>query len=138
MSAFAVMAVLLNMAEVEVNPTSRRAEAMGHSGTEVTAFAIKLLLTLVGAFISFRRVVGILRLCLALWLLWESARWVSLRLCWVGLARTAQHSAAQGPSSAVCAGGGGGGGGVTGAVQVRTAGLNQGAWPGVAAADAPA
>ncbi|EFJ45151.1 hypothetical protein VOLCADRAFT_94559 [Volvox carteri f. nagariensis] len=38
---FVAIALLLNMAEVEVNPLSRRPLALGHSGAEVMAFAFK-------------------------------------------------------------------------------------------------
>lgn len=77
MLLFVVVALLLNMSEVEVNPTSKRPDALGHSGAEVMAFVIKVLLTLLGVFISYRRVLGILYLALALWLTWEMFRWVS-------------------------------------------------------------
>ncbi|EFJ45113.1 hypothetical protein VOLCADRAFT_94618 [Volvox carteri f. nagariensis] len=41
---FVAIALLLNMAEVEVNPLSRRPMALGHSGAEVMAFGIKTLI----------------------------------------------------------------------------------------------
>lgn len=42
MAVFVGIGLLLNMAEVETNPTSRRPASLGHSGAEVMAFAVKV------------------------------------------------------------------------------------------------
>ena len=81
MVVFVAIALLLNMAEVETSPTSRRPSSLGHSGAEVMAFAIKVLLTLVGVFIGYKRVAACLYLALSLWLLWQYLRWVSGPAC---------------------------------------------------------
>ncbi len=43
LAMFIAVALLLNLSEVEVNPTSKRLRSLGHSGPEVMAFAIKVL-----------------------------------------------------------------------------------------------
>ncbi|GIL68039.1 hypothetical protein Vafri_21326 [Volvox africanus] len=80
---FVTIALLLNMAEVEVNPLSRRPLALGHSGAEVMAFAIKVLLTLVDVFIGYRRVAACVYMGLALMLAWQSLRWNPHLVAWV-------------------------------------------------------
>ncbi|GLI61040.1 hypothetical protein VaNZ11_003192 [Volvox africanus] len=80
---FVAIALLLNMAEVEVNPLSRRPLALGHSGAEVMAFAIKVLLTLVDVFIGYRRVAACVYMGLALMLAWQSLRWNPHLVAWV-------------------------------------------------------
>lgn len=42
MVLFVGIALLMHMAEVETNPTSRRPSALGHSGADVMAFVIKV------------------------------------------------------------------------------------------------
>ncbi|PNH05151.1 hypothetical protein TSOC_008612 [Tetrabaena socialis] len=80
---FVVIAMLLNMAEVEVNPLSRRPLALGHSGSEVTAFAIKVLLTLVNVFFPWPRVVSCLYLVLAVALAYQYLRHPGHLVQWV-------------------------------------------------------
>ncbi|EFJ51253.1 hypothetical protein VOLCADRAFT_87875 [Volvox carteri f. nagariensis] len=80
---FVVVAMLVNMSEVEVNPTSKTPQALGHSGAEVTAFGIKALMTLVGVFLGWPKVAAIAYCLLAAWLAWEYLRWVPHLLTWV-------------------------------------------------------
>ncbi|KAG2423146.1 hypothetical protein HXX76_015531 [Chlamydomonas incerta] len=80
---FVVIALLLNMAEVEVNPLSRRPMALGHSGAEVMAFAIKALLTLVDVFLGWRKVAACVYLALSLALAWQYLRWSPNLVAWV-------------------------------------------------------
>ncbi|GLC41265.1 hypothetical protein PLESTM_001177800 [Pleodorina starrii] len=80
---FVAIAMLLNMAEVEVNPLSRRPLALGHSGAEVTAFAIKAMMTLVDVFIGYRKVAACVYMALALALAWQSLRWSPHLVAWV-------------------------------------------------------
>ncbi|KAG2435422.1 hypothetical protein HYH02_011922 [Chlamydomonas schloesseri] len=80
---FVVIALLLNMAEVEVNPLSRRPLALGHSGAEVVAFAIKALLTLVDVFLGWRKVAACAYLALSLALAWQYLRWNPNLVAWV-------------------------------------------------------
>ncbi|KAG2435423.1 hypothetical protein HYH02_011923 [Chlamydomonas schloesseri] len=80
---FVVIALLLNMAEVEVNPLSRRPLALGHSGAEVMAFAIKALLTLVDVFLGWRKVAACAYLALSLALAWQYLRWNPNLVAWV-------------------------------------------------------
>ncbi|KAG2494506.1 hypothetical protein HYH03_007274 [Edaphochlamys debaryana] len=71
---FVAIALLLNMAEVEVNPLSLRPMALGHSGAEVAAFGIKVLLTLTDVFLGWRRVCACANLALSLGLAWVYLR----------------------------------------------------------------
>ncbi|GLC42489.1 hypothetical protein PLESTB_001103800 [Pleodorina starrii] len=80
---FVAIALLLNMAEVEVNPLSRRPMALGHSGAEVMAFAIKVLLTLVNVFLGWDRVEASVYLALSIALAWQIIRWNSHLVSWV-------------------------------------------------------
>ncbi|PNW87843.1 hypothetical protein CHLRE_01g004124v5 [Chlamydomonas reinhardtii] len=80
---FVAIAMLLNMAEVEVNPLSRRPMALGHSGAEVMAFAIKALLTLVDVFLGWRKVAACAYLALSLALAWQCLRWNPNLVAWV-------------------------------------------------------
>ncbi|GLC74510.1 hypothetical protein PLESTF_001521700 [Pleodorina starrii] len=80
---FVVIALLFNMAEVEVNPASQLPQALGHSGAEMTAFGIKALMTLVGVFLGWPKVASIAYMLLAAWLVWEYLRWVPNLLLWV-------------------------------------------------------
>ncbi|KAG2423147.1 hypothetical protein HXX76_015532 [Chlamydomonas incerta] len=80
---FVVIAMLLNMAEVEVNPLSRRPMALGHSGAEVMAFAVKALLTLVDVFLGWRKVAACAYLALSLALAWQYLRWNPNLVAWV-------------------------------------------------------
>ncbi|KAG2435420.1 hypothetical protein HYH02_011920 [Chlamydomonas schloesseri] len=80
---FIAIATLLNMAEVEVNPLSRRPLALGHSGAEVMAFAIKALLTLVDVFLGWRKVAACAYLALSLALAWQYLRWNPNLVAWV-------------------------------------------------------
>ena len=66
-------------AQVEVNPLGRRPMALGHSGAEVMAFAVKALLTLVDVFLGWRKVAACAYLALSLALAWQNLRWVSWR-----------------------------------------------------------
>ncbi|GIL50716.1 hypothetical protein Vafri_6834 [Volvox africanus] len=80
---FVCIALLLNMAEVEVNPLSRRPMALGHSGAEVMAFAIKVLMTMVNVFIGWNRVEASIYLALSLALAWQTLRWSPHLVDWV-------------------------------------------------------
>ncbi|KAG2423149.1 hypothetical protein HXX76_015534 [Chlamydomonas incerta] len=80
---FVAIAMLLNMAEVEVNPLSRRPMALGHSGAEVMAFAVKALLTLVDVFLGWRKVAACAYLALSLALAWQYLRWNPNLVAWV-------------------------------------------------------
>ncbi|GLI70677.1 hypothetical protein VaNZ11_015617 [Volvox africanus] len=80
---FVVVAMLVNMSEVDVNPTSKTPQALGHSGAEVTAFGIKALMTLVGVFLGWPKVAAVAYCVLAAWLAWEYLRWVPHLLTWV-------------------------------------------------------
>ncbi|GFR46566.1 hypothetical protein Agub_g8158, partial [Astrephomene gubernaculifera] len=85
---FVAIALLLNMAEVEVNPKSRRPLALGHSGAEVAAFAIKVLLTLVNVFFGWRRVAACFYLVLSLALAYQYLRWSPHLVAWVNYLKT--------------------------------------------------
>ncbi|GFR46428.1 hypothetical protein Agub_g7932, partial [Astrephomene gubernaculifera] len=85
---FVAIALLLNMAEVEVNPKSRRPLALGHSGAEVAAFAIKALLTLVNVFFGWRRVAACFYLALSLALAYQYLRWSPHLVAWVNYLKT--------------------------------------------------
>eukprot|EP00198_Chlamydomonas_reinhardtii_P009477 XP_001698814.1 predicted protein [Chlamydomonas reinhardtii] len=50
---------------VEVNPTSKSPQALGHSGAEVRAFGIKALMTLVGVFLGYPKLAAAAYLALA-------------------------------------------------------------------------
>ncbi|PNW87845.1 hypothetical protein CHLRE_01g004157v5 [Chlamydomonas reinhardtii] len=80
---FVIIAMLLNMAEVEVNPLGRRPMALGHSGAEVMAFAVKALLTLVDVFLGWRKVAACAYLALSLALAWQNLRWNPNLVAWV-------------------------------------------------------
>ncbi|GLC52514.1 hypothetical protein PLESTB_000638200 [Pleodorina starrii] len=80
---FVSIALLLNMAEVEVNPLSRRPLALGHSGADVWTFGIKVLLTLVNVFIGWRRVEAAVYLCLTLSLAYLTLKWNSNLVEWM-------------------------------------------------------
>ncbi|KAG2439095.1 hypothetical protein HYH02_006619 [Chlamydomonas schloesseri] len=80
---FICVAMLLNMSEVEVNPTSKSPQALGHSGAEVRAFAIKALMTLVGVFLGYPKLAAAAYLVLAAWLAWQYLRWVPHLVEWV-------------------------------------------------------
>ncbi|KAG2495534.1 hypothetical protein HYH03_006477 [Edaphochlamys debaryana] len=80
---FIALALLTNMAEVEVNPRSRRPMALGHSGAEVAAFAIKVLMTLVDVFIGWRTVAACCYTALAIALAWQYLRWCPHLVGWV-------------------------------------------------------
>ncbi|PNW87839.1 hypothetical protein CHLRE_01g003950v5 [Chlamydomonas reinhardtii] len=80
---FVAIALLLNMAEVEVNPLGRRPMALGHSGAEVMAFAVKALLTLVDVFLGWRKVAACAYLALSLALVWQYLRWNPNLVAWV-------------------------------------------------------
>ncbi|GIM04869.1 hypothetical protein Vretimale_9356 [Volvox reticuliferus] len=80
---FVCIALLLNMAEVEVNPLSRRPMALGHSGAEVMAFGIKVIMTLVNVFIGWGRVEASIYLALSLALAWQNLRWSPHLVSWV-------------------------------------------------------
>ncbi|PNH12169.1 Tiny macrocysts protein C [Tetrabaena socialis] len=84
---FVTIALFLNMAEVEVNPLGQRPLALGHSGAEVMAFAIKLrcaqvLLTLVDVFLPWPRVSACAYLALSLALAWQYLRWAPHLVPW--------------------------------------------------------
>ena len=84
LGVFVAVAMLVNMSEVEVNPTSKSPQALGHSGAEVTAFFIKVLMTLVSTFIGgWPKVASAAYLLLAFWLAWCNLRWVPhlVRVC---------------------------------------------------------
>ncbi|GLI60726.1 hypothetical protein VaNZ11_002824 [Volvox africanus] len=80
---FVCIALLLNMAEVEVNPLSRRPMALGHSGAEVMAFGIKVIMTMVNVFIGWNRVEASIYLALSLALAWQTLRWSPHLVSWV-------------------------------------------------------
>ncbi|KAG2436029.1 hypothetical protein HYH02_011741 [Chlamydomonas schloesseri] len=76
LGVFVAVAMLVNMSEVEVNPTSKSPQALGHSGAEVTAFFIKVLMTLVSTFIGgWPKVASAAYLLLTFWLAWCYLRW---------------------------------------------------------------
>jgi hypothetical protein len=76
LGVFVAVAMLVNMSEVEVNPTSKSPQALGHSGAEVTAFFIKVLMTLVSTFIGgWPKVASAAYLLLTFWLSWCCLRW---------------------------------------------------------------
>ncbi|PNW76483.1 hypothetical protein CHLRE_11g467629v5 [Chlamydomonas reinhardtii] len=80
---FISVAMLLNMSEVEVNPTSKSPQALGHSGAEVRAFGIKALMTLVGVFLGYPKLAAAAYLALAVWLAWQYLRWTPHLVEWV-------------------------------------------------------
>ncbi|KAG2426220.1 hypothetical protein HXX76_013200 [Chlamydomonas incerta] len=85
LGVFVLVAMLVNMSEVEVNPTSKSPQALGHSGAEVTAFFIKVLMTLVSTFIGgWPKVASAAYLLLAFWLAWCYLRWAPHLVGWVG------------------------------------------------------
>ncbi|EFJ45177.1 hypothetical protein VOLCADRAFT_94617 [Volvox carteri f. nagariensis] len=85
---FIAIALLTNMAEVEVNLLSKRPLALGHSGPAVMAFALKVLLTLVHVFIGWRRVQACLYLGLSLAFAWQFLRWNPHMVNWVNYMRS--------------------------------------------------
>ncbi|PNH12150.1 Tiny macrocysts protein B [Tetrabaena socialis] len=88
---FVTIALFLNMAEVEVNPLGQRPLALGHSGAEVMAFAIKVLLTLVDVFLPWPRVSACAYLALSLALAWQYLRWASSTSTDAQLKEIAKH-----------------------------------------------
>ncbi|PNH05735.1 hypothetical protein TSOC_007980, partial [Tetrabaena socialis] len=80
---FVGVAMLVNMSEVEVNPTSMSPMALGHSGAEMTAFGIKALMTLVGVFLGWPKVASGAYLLLAMGLAWQYLRWAPHLVHWV-------------------------------------------------------
>ncbi|KXZ55417.1 hypothetical protein GPECTOR_3g69 [Gonium pectorale] len=80
---FVAIALLLNMAEVEVNPKSRRPLALGHSGAEVMVFGIKALLTLVDVFLGWKKVAAVAYLALSLALAYQYLRWSPNLVGWM-------------------------------------------------------
>ncbi|KAG2436028.1 hypothetical protein HYH02_011740 [Chlamydomonas schloesseri] len=85
LGVFVAVAMLVNMSEVEVNPTSKSPQALGHSGAEVTAFFIKVLMTLVSTFIGgWPKVASAAYLLLTFWLAWCYLRWAPHLVGWVG------------------------------------------------------
>ncbi|KXZ50396.1 hypothetical protein GPECTOR_16g569 [Gonium pectorale] len=93
LALFVAIGLFLNMAEVEVNPLSRRPLALGHSGAEVAAFAIKVLLTLVDVFIGGRRVAAVVSLLLSLLLAWQTIRWSPNLVSWVNHVKSGVYAA---------------------------------------------
>ncbi|GIL42523.1 hypothetical protein Vafri_484 [Volvox africanus] len=85
---FVVIALLFNMAEVEVDPSSKMTKSLGHSGAAMTAFGIKALMTLVGVFLGWPKVAAVAYCVLATWLAWEYLRWVPNLLIWVNCVKT--------------------------------------------------
>ncbi|GLC41288.1 hypothetical protein PLESTB_001078900 [Pleodorina starrii] len=88
MGLFVAIALLTNMAEVEVNLLSRRPFALGHSGPVVMAFAFKVLLTMVHVFIGWKRVQACLYLALSLGFAWQFVRWAPHLVNWVNYLRS--------------------------------------------------
>ncbi|KXZ42658.1 hypothetical protein GPECTOR_127g536 [Gonium pectorale] len=80
---FVAIALLLNMAEVEINPKSRRPLALGHSGAEVMVFGIKTLLTLVDVFLGWKKVAAVAYLALSLALAYQYLRWSPNLVAWM-------------------------------------------------------
>ncbi|EFJ43613.1 hypothetical protein VOLCADRAFT_96265 [Volvox carteri f. nagariensis] len=80
---FVTLALLTNMAEVEVNPKSRRPMALGHSGAEVSAFALKVLMTLVDVFLGWPKVAACVYLALSLAMTFQYMRWSPSLVGWV-------------------------------------------------------
>ncbi|GIL60368.1 hypothetical protein Vafri_14969 [Volvox africanus] len=80
---FVALALLTNMAEVDVNPKSRRPMALGHSGAEVSAFALKVLMTLVDVFLGWPRVEACVYLVLSLAMTYQYMRWSPSLVGWV-------------------------------------------------------
>eukprot|EP00201_Polytomella_parva_P007131 CAMPEP_0175084446 /NCGR_PEP_ID=MMETSP0052_2-20121109/28065_1 /TAXON_ID=51329 ORGANISM="Polytomella parva, Strain SAG 63-3" /NCGR_SAMPLE_ID=MMETSP0052_2 /ASSEMBLY_ACC=CAM_ASM_000194 /LENGTH=768 /DNA_ID=CAMNT_0016356253 /DNA_START=23 /DNA_END=2327 /DNA_ORIENTATION=- len=72
---FMVLASLLNMAEVEVNPFGRRPAALGHSNPEVIGFLVKAVLTTIDAFIGYNDVVAVIYVVLSLYHFYVYFRW---------------------------------------------------------------
>ncbi|KXZ45668.1 hypothetical protein GPECTOR_52g66 [Gonium pectorale] len=85
---FVAIALLLNMAEVEVNPLSRRPLALGHSGAEVAIFAVKVLLTLVDVFIGWKKVAACFYLALSLALAYQQLRWSAHMVAWMNYVKS--------------------------------------------------
>ncbi|KAG2488727.1 hypothetical protein HYH03_012727 [Edaphochlamys debaryana] len=83
LGVFVVVAMLVNMSEIEVNPMSRNPQALGHSGAEVVAFGIKALMTLTGVFFGYPKLAAAFYLVLTLWLAWTYLRWVPHLVSWV-------------------------------------------------------
>ncbi|KXZ55419.1 hypothetical protein GPECTOR_3g70 [Gonium pectorale] len=80
---FVAIALLLNMAEVEVDPKGKRPLALGHSGAEVFAFALKVLLTLVDVFLGWKKVAAVAYLALSLSLAYQYLRWNPNLVSWM-------------------------------------------------------
>ncbi|GFR44799.1 hypothetical protein Agub_g6134 [Astrephomene gubernaculifera] len=85
---FILLALLTNMAEVEVNPKSRRPMALGHSGAEVSAFAIKVLMTLTDVVFGWRRVAACCYLALSVAIAYQYLRWRPHLVGWVNHLKT--------------------------------------------------
>ncbi|KAG2492486.1 hypothetical protein HYH03_009151 [Edaphochlamys debaryana] len=83
LGVFVLVAMLVNLSEVEVNPASRSPQALGHSGAEVWSFFIKFLMTLVSTFLGWPKVAAGAYLALTLWLAWCYLRWVPHLVGWV-------------------------------------------------------
>ncbi|KAG2488728.1 hypothetical protein HYH03_012728 [Edaphochlamys debaryana] len=83
LGVFVVVAMLVNMSEIEVNPMSKNPQGLGHSGAEVVAFGIKALMTLTGVFFGYPKLAAAFYLVLTLWLAWTYLRWVPHLVSWV-------------------------------------------------------
>ncbi|GLC41279.1 hypothetical protein PLESTM_001179200 [Pleodorina starrii] len=80
---FVVFALFSIMAQVEVNLLTKRPSALGHSGPEVMAFGIKVVLTLVRVLVGYARVEAVFYLGLTLTLAWQYLRWNPHLVNWV-------------------------------------------------------
>ncbi|GLC56207.1 hypothetical protein PLESTB_001079800 [Pleodorina starrii] len=69
--------------KVEVNLLTKRPSALGHSGPEVMAFGIKVVLTLVRVLVGYARVEAVFYLGLTLTLAWQYLRWNPHLVNWV-------------------------------------------------------
>ncbi|GLC56222.1 hypothetical protein PLESTB_001081300 [Pleodorina starrii] len=85
---YVVLGLFIKLAQVEVNPLCKRPLAMGNSYVEVTAFVLKVLLTLVHVFIGYPRVEACLYLVLSLAFAWQYLRWSPHLVNWVNYLRS--------------------------------------------------
>ncbi|GIL50727.1 hypothetical protein Vafri_6878 [Volvox africanus] len=80
---FVILSLVSIMAQVEVNPLSKRPSALGHSGPEMIAFLIRVLMTLVQVVIGWQRVASCVHLFLSLALAWQYLRWNPHLVSWM-------------------------------------------------------
>ncbi|PNH03085.1 hypothetical protein TSOC_010874 [Tetrabaena socialis] len=76
--------------------------ALGHSGAEVTAFAIKAVITLADVFLGWRRVAAVVYLLLTLGLAWQYLRWAPHLVRWVNYLKTGMAAAVAYAAASLC------------------------------------